>query len=77
VPLVAAWWNVRHAPIVRGFVLDQTYWISAWSLAAAYIAAFELLWQFASWPPRLVWLRALWRMTFTNHLLQAAIVVPT
>jgi uncharacterized protein len=76
VPLVAGWWDIRHAPMARGIVLDQTYWISAWSLAATYIAAFALLFQRVAWPARLAWLRAVGRMAFTNYLLQAVIVVP-
>ena len=76
VPLVAGRWSVRHAPIARGIVLDQTYWISAWSLSASYIAAFALVCRRPAWQARLGWLRAVGRMTFTNYLLQAAIVVP-
>lgn len=76
VPLVAGWWSARHAPLARGIVLDQTYWISAWSLAASYIAAFALLCRRPVWQARLGWLRAVGRMTFTNYLLQAAIIVP-
>jgi uncharacterized protein len=76
VTLVAGWWSARHAPLARGILLEQTYWISAWSLAATYIAAFALVCQRPSWPTRLAWLRAVGRMAFTNYLLQAAIVVP-
>jgi len=76
VTLVAGWWSVRQWPMARGVTLDQTYWISAWSLAATYIAAFALLCQRSTWPARLAWLRAVGRMAFTNYLLQAAIVVP-
>ncbi|HEV8214532.1 MAG TPA: DUF418 domain-containing protein, partial [Gemmatimonadaceae bacterium] len=76
VSVVAGWWNTRHAPLARGIVLDQTYWISAWSLAATYIAGFALLLQRPAWPARLGWLRGVGRMAFTNYLLQAAILVP-
>ena len=76
VPLIAGWWSMRHAPLARGMVLDQTYWISVWSLAATYIAAFALLCQRPAWPARVTWLRAVGRMTFTNYLLQAVIIVP-
>jgi uncharacterized protein len=76
VPLVAGWWSARHAPLARGILLDQTYWISAWSLAATYVGGFALVCQRPSWPSRLAWLRAIGRMAFTNYVLQAAIVVP-
>jgi uncharacterized protein len=76
VTLVAGWWSSRHAPLARGILLEQTYWISAWSLAATYIAVFALVCQRPAWPARLAWLRAVGRMAFTNYVLQAAIVVP-
>jgi uncharacterized protein len=76
VELVPGWWDVRRAPMVRGIVLNQTYWISAWSLAATYVATFALVCQRPAWPARLAWLRAVGRMAFTNYLLQAVIVVP-
>jgi len=68
-------WAASRAPLLRGIVLNQTYFLSAWSLAAVYIAAFALLCQRPGWPARLAWLRAVGRMAFTNYLTQALIVV--
>lgn len=68
-------WPASRAPLLRGIVLNQTYFLSAWSLAAVYIAAFALLCQRSGWPARLAWLRAVGRMAFTNYLTQALIVV--
>jgi len=57
-------------------VLSQTFYLSAWSLAAAYAAAFALLCRRPGWLARLGWLRSVGRMAFTNYLLQASLVVP-
>lgn len=59
-----------------GALRTQTYFLSAWSLAAVYVAAFALLCARPGWPQRLAWLRAVGRMAFTNYLVQALLVVP-
>jgi uncharacterized protein len=74
--LLPAHWPAAHASLTRDIVLNQIYFLAAWALAAAYIAAFALLCQRPQWPARLHWLRAVGRMAFTNYLLQALIVVP-
>ena len=76
VALLPAWWGPGHASAARDVVLNQTYWISAWSLAATYVAAFALLLRRPAWSARLAWLRAVGRMAFTNYLVQAVLVVP-
>lgn len=74
--MLPARWAPEHAPFVRGIVLNQIYYLAAWSLAASYVAAFALLCQRPAWPERLSWLRAVGRMAFTNYVLQAGLVVP-
>ena len=69
-------WDAQHASVARSIVLNQTYHVSAWSLAVVYAAAVALLCQRAAWPARLAWLRAVGRMAFTNYLVQALLVVP-
>ncbi len=69
-------WNAQRAPIARAIVLNQTFYLSAWSLAAVYAAALALLCQRIGWSARLAWLRAVGRMAFTNYLLQALVIVP-
>jgi uncharacterized protein len=69
-------WTPDHAPFARGIVLTQTFYFSAWTLAAVYVAALALLCQRPGWPARLSWLRAVGRMAFTNYLVQAIVIVP-
>jgi uncharacterized protein len=70
------WWNPQTATFARGVLLNQTYHLSSWSLAAAYAAAIALLCQRPAWPARLAWLRAVGRMAFTNYLGQSLLIVP-
>jgi uncharacterized protein len=74
--LLASHWSKAHAPLARGIVLNQMYYIAAWSLAAVYVAIAALICQRPGWPERLQWLRAVGRMAFTNYLLQGLLVVP-
>jgi uncharacterized protein len=74
--VIAFIWKAERAPMVRMPVLSQTFYLSAWSLAAAYAAAFALLCRRPGWLARLGWLRSVGRMAFTNYLLQASLVVP-
>jgi uncharacterized protein len=76
VELLPGMWDPRHAPRARAVALNQTYWLSAWSLAAAYGAALALLCRRAAWAVRLAPLGAVGRMAFTNYLVQAVIIVP-
>jgi len=69
-------WSAQHAALARGIVLNQVYYLAAWSLAAVYVAMFALICQRPGWPARLQWLRAVGRMAFTNYLLQGLLVVP-
>lgn len=69
-------WSHQRAALTRGIVLNQVYYVAAWSLAAVYVALFALICQRPGWPARLQWLRAVGRMAFTNYLLQGLIVVP-
>lgn len=74
--MLALQWSAQRAPLARGIVLNQLYYIAAWSLAAVYVAAFALVCQRPGWPARLMWLRDVGRMAFTNYLLQGLLVVP-
>jgi uncharacterized protein len=74
--VLALHWSEQRAALARGIVLNQMYYIAAWSLAAVYVALFALICQRPGWPARLQWLRAVGRMAFTNYLLQGLIVVP-
>ena len=74
--LLESRWTDQHAALARGIVMNQLYYIAAWSLAAVYVALFALLCQRPAWPARLGWLRSVGRMAFTNYLLQGLLVVP-
>ena len=74
--LLVSRWTDPHAALARGIVMNQLYYIAAWSLAAVYVALFALVCQRPAWPARLAWLRAVGRMAFTNYLLQGLLVVP-
>lgn len=74
--LLASQWSEQHAALARGIVMNQLYYIAAWSLSTVYVAFFALICQRPEWPARLQWLRFVGRMAFTNYLLQGLLVVP-
>jgi uncharacterized protein len=73
---LASLWKAGHASAIRMPVLSQTFYVSAWSLAVVYAAAFAFVCRRPRWLARLGWLRSVGRMAFTNYLLQASLVVP-
>jgi uncharacterized protein len=74
--LLGARWSGQEMTLVQNILRNQLYHAAAWTLAAAYAAAFALLCQRAVWVARLGWIRAVGRMAFTNYIVQALLIVP-